>query len=1495
MPDVGSVFAKIRIEGLNQVLQDLSSTSQSLSKLRSDFTTTFNAIDKLAKSAGTALTNLGGAVQQSLGRVPGAVAPATQSISQFEKTLKRITGVRALSAVQKDIQALQSALTQTRLPGEIKAIEDGLKRLSAEARSLRNVADPIQKAVPPLSNFASELKRLTGVRALSTVMGDIRDLSVLLNRAKLPGEIKAIRDRMAELAKESRSLKGIAEPLQQAAPQIADFGNELRRLTGVRSFSAIQSDIRDLRSLLSRAQLPGEISAIRNRIRELGAEARTLRGIADPLRQAVPPIKDFGQELRRLTGVRSLGAVEKDIRDLSSLLRRAKLPGEIQAIRDKLKDLSAEARGIRGFPDLSPPIKNTNNALGGLLTSIRFFRGAVAALGISFLIREFRDLARTVIDVGREVINTSNTFRGVDIAFKVISGSSLGAAENLSFLRNEAQRLGIGLVTSIESFRGISAAARGTSLEGDQIRETFTAISEAARVLNLNNQRLSLTFLAVEQIIGKGVVSLEELRRQLGENLPGAVEIGARAMQLTTATFVKLVSAGQITAEEFIPRFTRQLKTEFAGGVQEASRTFLAATIRIGNALTDLKRSLGDFITQDPEIIQSLAKIQAVIIRLSQRLEDASPAAVAYAKRISELGQLLGITDLTLSISPEERLKQAQQTLKDYREEVEGLQNSIKLFGTIKQLPFISILLNIANPLIAQRIKTGQALIKEQERLVERLSKRIEQQGEVSKKAAEKLALQTAEFDIFGSRVNAATEDFNKFLKELKGINDFDPTGLVKLSKSVVELQGILNDTFKQEKFRVEFDIKTEDLKFGLDQITLLRNEQIDDLIKDVEKIPGAFQRLDPKVQSIIRAKQATDFSREVGTVQKLGQAFQGTGANIDVLSQRIEITKKRIEDLVKLRPGEKGVIQTQRENLAGLIQQARAVTFADAIAASNRLAASLEEGPSRELAQLEGLISATEKRLTELSGIKDFELNPKLMLERRDLEATVRQANQAFSELRLEVDLSDIDRFNEALRGTTLAFDPINEKIARVRSDLEKISTREGRLELKLTTEDAQARIATLRETLRNLTQEQTVKLIVDNKAFEYALQAAGLQSDALAEQMQTLQNEIKILTSQSDTLSQSLLRVKIDDLAAANIQHITQEFERSNIQITQFADAVRTTGFNFDELGERATLIRNAIEQFNTALTRNPNNEAAIKGLEEFQDKLRQIINLQYQVEDFQLFTPAQAEASARAIKEGILTPLEEAQRKIDAIRKSTGAAPLLDAEQSAKAIRKVNLEYNRTTFLGQALTGTVDALGDALINAELSAEGLGKALIRAFTSAILQAALKKLVDGLLSVVSVAGGVGAAGGGGGGFGVGIPATAKGRITQGPMLSLIGDNPSGRELVLPSERLSPRMEGYLSRSFLSGKRIDMPTIPKMASGAVVGPSPAGIVAASPAINISNSAPNITVINVASEREAEQVRREREAMRDFVVVTVANEVRNGRGSVIRREMFTRGR
>lgn len=168
------------------------------------------------------------------------------------------------------------------------------------------------------------------------------------------------------------------------------------------------------------------------------------------------------------------------------------------------------------------------------------------------------------------------------------------AAQEIEYLRQVTGRLGLEFASTSRAYGQFQAAARGTALEGAKARDVFESIAKASAVMGLSTDQASGVLLALQQMISKGTVQAEELRGQLGERLPGAFQIAAKAMGVTTAELGKMLEAGQVIADDFLPKFAKALNDNLGNAADRAADRLDASVNKFNNAWERLKQSAGD-------------------------------------------------------------------------------------------------------------------------------------------------------------------------------------------------------------------------------------------------------------------------------------------------------------------------------------------------------------------------------------------------------------------------------------------------------------------------------------------------------------------------------------------------------------------------------------------------------------------------------------------------------------------------------------------------------------------------------------------------------------------------------------------------------------------------------------------------------------------------------------------------------------------------------------
>lgn len=225
----------------------------------------------------------------------------------------------------------------------------------------------------------------------------------------------------------------------------------------------------------------------------------------------------------------------------------------------------------KGIASVKNSISSLRKTVVGLASTL------VGGMGLSQLVTQFKSTAKELSQVQATLEN--------------VSDSSVEYGRNLAFLKQIANEYGQEQNALILSFAKFSAAAKASSMSLENQHKVFEALTKTAGAFHLTADQTSMAMLALEQMVSKGVVTSEELRRQLGQYIPGAVNIMAKAFAAskgqingTIEDLQKAMKAGQVLSAEVLPYFADELNKV----TQNASFESLVSSLnRFQNAWTD--------------------------------------------------------------------------------------------------------------------------------------------------------------------------------------------------------------------------------------------------------------------------------------------------------------------------------------------------------------------------------------------------------------------------------------------------------------------------------------------------------------------------------------------------------------------------------------------------------------------------------------------------------------------------------------------------------------------------------------------------------------------------------------------------------------------------------------------------------------------------------------------------------------------------------------------
>ena len=285
-------------------------------------------------------------------------------------------------------------------------------------------------------------------------------------------------------------------------------------------------------------------------------------------------------------------------------------------MEDKLDIVIDSASAKRGIDVLVQSFSNMVDASKRAETSTTqlFDKMSVGIKNLESLFFNLRSVIAsfgTVITVFNKIGSELTKFQAFISALSVSVGTVAEARVQYAGLMEMSNRLGVSVNSLSHNYAQMSAAAVGTSLTQDKLNKTFESFSVASRVLHLSTADTRLMFYALTQMVSKGKVSMEELRRQLGEKLPGAMSIAARSVGATMDQFESAVRKGTVDSAKFLPIFADEVVKTFGGSLPIAVRAFDAQVNILTNSIQALVIRLYDLGVADSfvKVIQQLVRI----------------------------------------------------------------------------------------------------------------------------------------------------------------------------------------------------------------------------------------------------------------------------------------------------------------------------------------------------------------------------------------------------------------------------------------------------------------------------------------------------------------------------------------------------------------------------------------------------------------------------------------------------------------------------------------------------------------------------------------------------------------------------------------------------------------------------------------------------------------------------------------------------------------------
>ena len=168
----------------------------------------------------------------------------------------------------------------------------------------------------------------------------------------------------------------------------------------------------------------------------------------------------------------------------------------------------------------------------------------------------------------------------------------------------------------------------------DPLDGSLDSLIDSVAAFGGDDQMLKRASIAIQQMGGKGVVSMEELRQQLGEAVPFAMQLMARSMGLTMKDMVDSISKGEVEASSALNKMFGEFERTFGGSAARLMDTFSGRIAQARTALVKFSLAIGGFrdgAFQADGFMDTLNSKIETFIEILQR-----PEAQIFAVRVGE-------------------------------------------------------------------------------------------------------------------------------------------------------------------------------------------------------------------------------------------------------------------------------------------------------------------------------------------------------------------------------------------------------------------------------------------------------------------------------------------------------------------------------------------------------------------------------------------------------------------------------------------------------------------------------------------------------------------------------------------------------------------------------------------------------------------------------------------------------------------------------------------
>lgn len=292
------------------------------------------------------------------------------------------------------------------------------------------------------------------------------------------------------------------------------------------------------------------------------------------------------------------------------------------------------------FDQTGDAVKRIDKHFDSVATKFRHFVTTIGMMKFALM-----DLYGAFLALPANILKTTGELERMFVMMQGLSketdnlGKSMEAMKNRNAIFEMARNAPFEIKTLTDAFIKFQNAGL------DPLAGGMQALVDSVAKFGGTSETLHRAAVAIQQMGGKGVISMEELRQQLGEAVPSAMRAMATGMGLSMGDLVKHISKGEVEASDALRRMLYVMRFENEGAAKRMMETWVGSLSRLDTEWTLFQEKIGNsgFSQAMTKAVQDLTKslsspeMSAFAVNLGKSLGDLVTIFAQMGQRIAEL------------------------------------------------------------------------------------------------------------------------------------------------------------------------------------------------------------------------------------------------------------------------------------------------------------------------------------------------------------------------------------------------------------------------------------------------------------------------------------------------------------------------------------------------------------------------------------------------------------------------------------------------------------------------------------------------------------------------------------------------------------------------------------------------------------------------------------------------------------------------------------------